>query len=98
MEHFFFPFGIAFVGIGALSALASIAYPVFTLWMIIDGILRSDAEYPGTETNRKVLWVVAMVLIQPVVIIYFFAVFLKVRRTRRVAPAQYTTSMAPPAQ
>jgi nitrate/nitrite transporter NarK len=98
MEHLLWPLGLGFAGLGVLGAIASLAYPVFTLWMIIDGILRTDAEYPGTETNRKVLWVLAMVLVQPVAIVYFIAVYLKVRRTRHVTPAHYTTTVSPPAQ
>jgi len=95
MEHIFFPFGFAFAGLGALSVVTSIAYPVLVIWMIIDGILRIDAEYPGTEPNRKVFWVLGMVLLHPVAIAYFILVYLKVRRTRRVAQPQYTA--APPA-
>lgn len=78
-------FGVGFAGLAVLSALAGIAYPVFVIWMIVDGVLRSDAEYPGTDLNRKVLWVVAMVLFHPVAIAYFFVVFNKIKRT---VPAQ----------
>lgn len=95
MEHFFFPLGFAFAGLGALSAITSVAYPVLVIWMIIDGILRTDAEYPGVEPNRKVLWVIGMVLLHPVAIAYFIMVFLKVRRTRRSAQPQYTAAPAP---
>jgi len=92
MEHLFFPFGLAFAGIGVLSALASIAYPVLVIWMVIDGILRTDAEYPGTEPNRKVLWVLGMVLLHPVAVVYLFMVFAKVRRARRGEQAVYTAA------
>jgi hypothetical protein len=100
MEHIFFPFGFAFAGIGALGAIASVAYPILVIWMIVDGILRTDAEYPGTEPNRKVLWVVGMVLLHPVAIAYLIVVFAKVRRTRRSERVVYTTPVpatAPPA-
>jgi len=80
MEHLFFPFAVGFGGLAALGGLAGIAYPLFVIWMIVDGVLRVDAEYPGTDPNRKVLWVVAMVLLHPVAIVYLFAVFMKVRR------------------
>jgi hypothetical protein len=81
MEHlFFFPFAIGFGGLAVLWGLAGLAYPVFVIWMIVDGVLRSDAAYPGTEPNRKVLWVVGMVLLHPVAIVYLFAVYLKSRR------------------
>ena len=81
MDHlFFFPFAIGFGGLAALWGLAGLAYPIFVIWMIVDGVLRVDAEYPGVDPNRKVLWVVAMVLLHPVAIVYLFAVFLKVKR------------------
>jgi len=92
MEHLFFPFGLAFAGIGAVSAVASVAYPVLVIWMIVDGILRADSEYPGTEPNRKVLWVLGMVLLHPVALFYLFMVFAKVRRAPRTAPAHYTAA------
>jgi hypothetical protein len=92
MEHLFLPFGFAFAGIGLLSAAASVAYPVMVIWMIIDGVLRSDEEYPGTEPNRKVLWVLGMVLVHPVALFYLFMVFAKVRRTPRRARADYTAA------
>ena len=73
-------FGIGFAGVAALATLVAIAYPVSVAWMIIDGVLRVDAEYPGAEPNRKVLWVLLMVLIHPATILYFFAVFSRVKR------------------
>lgn len=94
-----FPLGLGFAGLAALGGIAGLAYPVLVIWMIVDGILRADAEYPGVQPNRKVLWVVGMVLLHPVAIAYFIVVFLKVPRTRRAAAAYYTapTVPAPPA-
>jgi hypothetical protein len=86
MFHMMYPFGFGLAGFGLLAGLAGIAYPVLVIWMIIDGVLRADAEYPGTDPNRKVLWVVFMVLFHPVSIAYFIAVFLKVKRGS-LAPA-----------
>lgn len=80
------PFGFGFAGLGLLAALASVAYPVFVVWMIIDALLRTDAEYPGTEANRKILWVVLMILFHAVSIAYFFLVFLKIKRGSLPAP------------
>lgn len=97
MEHIFWPLGLGFAGLGVVSAILSVAYPVLVIWMIIDGILRTDAEYPGTETNRKVLWVLGMVLLHPVAIVYFILVYMKVPRTRRARTAEYTAAPTPPA-
>ena len=91
--------GFGLLGLGlagvVLYGLASVAYPVFVIWMIVDAVLRSDAEYPGTEPNRKVLWVLAMVLLSPVAIAYLVLVFMKVKRGSLTAPRAYS---APPAQ
>ena len=97
MGHIFFPFGFAFAGLGVLGAVAGVAYPILVIWMIIDGILRTDAEYPGTETNRKILWVLGMIFLHPVAIAYFILVFVKVPRKRRQPAPQYSVSTAPPA-
>jgi hypothetical protein len=86
MLHFMGLFVFGFAGLAALAAVLSIAYPVFVVWMIVDGVLRTDAEYPGTQVNRKVLWVVLMVLVHPVAIAYFFMVFNQVKRGSLVAP------------
>jgi len=87
MFHAFGLFGLGLAGLGALSGLASLAYAVLVVWMIVDGVLRTDAEYPGTDPNRKVIWVVLMVLLHPVAIAYFFMVFNKIKRG---AQATYT--------
>ena len=92
MHHLIVPFGFGFAGVAALWGLASLAFPLFVIWMVVDGVLRKDAEYPGTDPNRKVLWVVFMVLVNVAAVAYFFMMFLKVRRG--ASPA-YTT--APPA-
>lgn len=93
MLHLLGFFGFGFIGLWALSGLASVAYTAFVIWMIVDGILRTDAEYPGTNPNRKVLWVLGMVLLHPVAIVYFFVVYAKVRR----APRYTSCEQVPPA-
>jgi hypothetical protein len=91
------------LGVGALAlvfgmlALAlSLAYPVMWVWMLVDGILRTEEEYPGSNPNRKVLWVLAMALVHPAFIVYFFVVFMRARRTRQATPTAYTPTVAPP--
>jgi uncharacterized RDD family membrane protein YckC len=80
------PFGFGVAGLGLFAAVTAVAYPVFVVWMIIDALLRTDAEYPGTEANRKILWVVLMILFHLVSIAYFFVVFLKIKRGSFQAP------------
>lgn len=101
MFHPFAFLGFGFFGLFALSGIMSVAYVVLVVWMPIDGILRADAEYPGTNPNRKIFWVLAMVFLHPVAIAYLFVVFLKVKRgSGAVAPVVTQapcTATAPPA-
>jgi hypothetical protein len=91
------PLGAGFLGLGLVAAALALAYPVLWVWMVIDGVVRSDADYPGTGANRKVLWVLAMVLVHPVVIAYLFAVYLKARNSHQGATAPHAaTAPAPP--
>ena len=94
MLHFVGLFVFGFAGLAALAAVLSIAYPVFVVWMIVDGVLRTDAEYPGTQVNRKVLWVVLMVLVHPAAIAYFFMVFNQVKRGSPLASCPAPSSVA----
>ena len=94
MFHLMGLFVFGFAGLAVLAAVLSIAYPVFVVWMIVDGALRTDAEYPGAHVNRKVLWVVSMVLIHPAAIVYFFAVFNRVKRGSLASPCPAAASVA----
>jgi hypothetical protein len=97
MSPFIFPLGAGFLGLGLVAAMLALLYPVLWVWMVVDGILRTDEEYPGVSGNRKVLWVLGMVLVHPVVIVYFFAVYLRLRRSPHVASAPYTAAAGTPA-
>ena len=97
MFPFVFPVGVGFLGLGLVAATLALIYPVMWVWMVIDGVLRTDEEYPGAGPNRKVLWVLGMVLVHPVAIAYFFAVFLRLRRASHAVTAPYTASTVPPA-
>ena len=98
MFPFVFSLGVGFLGLGLVAATLALIYPVMWVWMVLDGVLRTDEEYPGAGPNRKVLWVLGMVLVHPVVIVYFFVVFLRQRRSPHpVAPPYATAGMpAPP--
>lgn len=95
-----FPLGVGLMGVAAIlglfAAFITLGYAVLWVWMLVDGVLRTDAEYPGSEPNRKILWVLAMVFLHPAAIVYFFAVYLKARRDRQVPPTAYTPTVAPP--
>lgn len=102
MFPFLFPVGVGLMGLGVLGivvAALALAYPVLWVWMLVDAVLRVDAEYPGYGPNRKVLWIVFMVLVHPVAIAYFIAVFLRARRSPQAVgvPCQVPAAPAPPA-
>jgi len=60
--------------------VASVLFPVFWAWMLIDSALRAEDEYPTRGVNEKIIWLVAMFFLQPVAVLYFFLVYRKVRR------------------
>lgn len=67
--------------------VVALLFPVFWVWMLIDGALRDEAEYPSKDVSEKIVWLVAMFLIEPIALLYFFMVFRKVRRGVAAAPA-----------
>lgn len=95
MFPFVFPVGVGFLGLGLVAATLALIYPVMWVWLVIDGVLRTDEEYPGAGPNRKVLWVLGMVLVHPVVIVYFFVVFLRLRRSPHPVAAPYAAAGMP---
>lgn len=75
--------GLFALAIGAhvtLWVVASVLFPLFLIWMLIDAILRDEREYPGGAQNARLLWVLLMAFVNPVAIVYFFVVFLKIKR------------------
>lgn len=72
----------------SIAVVVGVLFPAFWLWMLIDAIVREPGGYPGRDNTEKVMWVVLMIVFQPVAALYFFLVW---RPGRGVAPA------APPA-
>lgn len=68
------------MGQATVWLVANVLYPLFVVWMIVDGVLRDVAEYPGATQNNKIVWVLLMVFIHPVALVYFFCVFRKIKR------------------
>jgi hypothetical protein len=82
-------------GVGVLAALAvavvlmlklglwllfAVGLPLLWLFMLIDAILRTDAEYPSQGSTEKIVWIVLMVFLQPSVIAYYLLVYRKLKR------------------
>ena len=87
-------FGLGVAAQVVFWVVAAVLFPVFWLWMLIDGALRTEAEYPGGSQNEKIVWLVLMIVFQAVSIVYFFAVFRRVRRGAAAVPSQ--PQAAPP--
>jgi len=86
MELFAALFGLSVTMMVLLGVVASLLYPLFWVWMLVDSIVRETWEYPGGGANDKVVWVLLNALIQPVSVIYFFLVYRKVARGSVPAP------------
>ena len=79
-------FGLSVAMIVVIATVASVLYPVFWIWMLVDSIVRETWEYPSAGANDKLVWVLLNALVQPVAVLYFFLVYRKVRRGSVSAP------------
>lgn len=78
--------------------VAAVLFPVFWIWMLVDAALRHESEYPNGSVNEKIFWLVAMLVVQFVSVVYFFAVFRAVERgARETEPVQAEPPAAPTA-
>ena len=77
------------VTITAVSIVASIAAPVFWLWMLIDSLVREEYEYPGATatSNNRLLWALLIAFVQIAAVPYYFIVYRAVRRGTVARPA-----------
>lgn len=81
----------------AVFVIIAIILGIFSLWMLIDSILRKDEEYPE-GSGTKVLWILLIIFLSPVTsIIYFFLVKKKIKRGNggNVPPAPTNTPQPP---
>jgi len=68
------------IGAMIVAALVAIALPLGWLWMLIDALLRDDADYPGASANARLMWVLLMALLPVTAFAYFFIVFVRIKR------------------
>ena len=97
-----FGFATALLVIGAIvaAAIVSLALPIGWVWMLVDAILREDADYPGASANSRLMWVLLIALLPITAFAYFFLVYAKAKRgASGPSPATMGTTMqvAPPA-
>jgi len=77
------------------AAVVSIALPLGWVWMLIDAILREDADYPGASANSRLMWVLLIALLPITAFAYFFLVYVKARRGAGVATNESAMQVAP---
>lgn len=98
MELFGAMFGMSILMLVLLAVLASLLYPLFWVWMLVDAVVRETWEYPGGGANDKIVWALLIALVQPVSVLYYFLVYRKVARGSVPAPyASYATPATPSA-
>lgn len=92
----------AMAGLGVfmiIFIIIAIVLGIFTLWMLIDSIIRKDEEYPNG--SGKVMWILLIVFLGFIpAIIYYFAVKKKVPRGQgggNVPPAPTNNNKPPQA-
>lgn len=84
MEFFGVMIGLSVLVWIAIAVVVGLLFPVFWLWMLIDSVVRDQSDYPSRDTAEKIMWIVLMVVFQPLAAVYFFLVW---RPARRGAPA-----------
>lgn len=71
------------VGFVIVAALLSLAAPVAWIWMLVDAILREDADYPGSYENARLIWVLLIAFLPVTAVVYFFVVYARAKRGAR---------------
>lgn len=91
MEVFGAILGLSLAAWIVVAVVGALVLPALYLWMLIDAIVRDESSYPSRDIAEKVVWIVLMVVLQPVAALYFVLVWLPGRRNRSAA----TTAAAP---
>lgn len=99
MEFFGGMIGLTIAWWTVAITVASLLFPVFWIWMLVDSIMRNDNEYPSGGPNEKIVWVVLLALVQIVAVFYYFMVYRVARRGTAAVPAapQTFAQQTPPA-
>lgn len=81
MEALAASLGLSIAMLVVVAIGLTLLFPVFWLWMLVDALVRDTTGYPSEDVAEKILWVVAMVFVQPVAAVYFFVVWMAARRS-----------------
>lgn len=87
MELFGAMFGLSMGAVAVAAGIVSLLFPVFWLWMLVEAILRDEREYPGANSNEKLIWILVLVFVQISSVVYWFMVHTKIRRGSIVGTA-----------
>jgi hypothetical protein len=69
----------------AIVVLAGLVFPLFWIWMLVDAVLRREADYPNGTSDVKLLWILLLLFVHVSSVVYLFMVFRKAR-TSAVSP------------
>ena len=67
--------GLTIASLAVLALSISVALPVFWVWMLVDAVIREAHAYPSQDNVEKIVWIVLMLVFQPVAVLYFFMVW-----------------------
>jgi hypothetical protein len=78
-------FVAAMLGFGIFFWIIALVFGVFTIWMFIDSLMRSDDDYVKIGSGTKVMWALLIFFLGFIpAIIYFFVVR---KKAKVAAPA-----------
>lgn len=75
-------FGLSIAMLVMVAVGVALLFPIFWVWMLVDALIRDTVDYPSKDVAEKILWVVAMALVQPAAAVYFFVVWMPSRKAR----------------
>jgi hypothetical protein len=82
MELFGVVLGLSVLSLVVLALALSLALPLLWLWMLVDAVIREAHAYPSQDNVEKIVWIVLMLIFQPVAVVYFFMVWRTQERVR----------------
>lgn len=81
MEALAASLGLSVAMLVGVVLTATLLFPAFWLWMLVDALVREPVAYPSKDIGEKVMWVLVLAFIQPAALIYFFLVWTEERRS-----------------
>lgn len=86
--------GVSLIFLLLVAVVLSLLVPAFWLWMLIDAIVRDPETFPSRDSAEKIVWVVVMLVLQPLAAAFFLLVWWP---QHKAAASVVTTAVAVPA-